>query len=82
MTTRPDQAVSTIMSWPVATVDHAATTLPLGPQVVLCVEGTVDLTVGERTLQLGSGDSVFLGAADGQGTARGCGRLAVARSPS
>ena len=78
---------STVLSPPVAefelvvrTLDEPAT-LPATAQVVLCLQGTVDVATDGGTETLVAGDSVFVGADDGAISLRGPGRVAVGRTP-
>lgn len=51
-------------------------------QVVLCLEGSVTVTTDGAREALEAGESVFLGAGDGEATLAGTGRVAVGRPAS
>ena len=49
----------------------------LGARIVICIDGVMDVEGSSCQLQLGRGDSAFIGAEDGLIKIRGTGRLAV-----
>lgn len=56
-------------------------TLRGGPQVLLCLDGFVEVSCDGGSVALGTGSAVFLGDADGAATVSGGGRLVVGRTP-
>jgi len=83
-----DEAEASIFSPPVEEfelvllgVDGEAIGLRSTPQVLLCLDGHVEVTSSTGSVDLSAGASVFVGGSEDRVTVSGCGRVAVGRTP-